>query len=308
MTENAEQKPSTATSAVKSPPTGNGDAGTPDEKLHALKQTLLGLQETIQEGQTKVDNLKKEQTRLEADLKDLQQSSSGIQDVVQAYKQAYNGILAEMKNLEDFYDDEYKDVLDEISETQKADIDTFVTEVDDKISGLAEHLKMLTYVSELQLKAGNGPAESIQEAQIRYQNAQSGPDGLETAQREFDRWKLLQKNVQENLKTLNDLKKSIIAEADQENYKNAYFLFLDFKALLDKIAAWLKVGSADLTPALLEEKLVQAWNDLVQVRGVLREAEKVLNERQVDLDKKQKSLEAAQKARKETILEAISLL
>jgi chromosome segregation ATPase len=309
MTENIEQKPPAARSlAIESPPAGTGSAGTPDETLYALKQQLLGLQETIQEDQTEVDNLKKQQARLETDLKDLQQSSSGIQDVVQAYKQGYNSILAEMKNLEDYYDDEYKDVLEEISETQKTKIDDLVTEVDGRISGLKERLDDLAYIDELQLKSGSVPGGSVQEAEIQYQNAQSGPDGLEKAQRAFDRWTLLQKTVKDNLKTLKDLQKSITDQADQENYKNAYFYFLDFKALLDETAALLKAESADLTPAVLEEKLVQAWNDLAAAKEVLRAAGEGLNEKQVDLNTTRKSLEAAQKGRKDKILEAIGLI
>lgn len=308
MPENAADNPPNEVKAE--PEVKNTDTSTPEQELHELKQALQDLQAGIQQDQTAVDNQKKLEEKLASDVKDLGQALSEIETVVKAYEAAYDNIKTEVETLEDFRKYDFDDIVDQIDSVQSA-IDDFVEQVDGEISAMEDSIAGLTQVEELQLKKPS--ATSVQSAEIDYGNAQSGPNGLEKAQQRFDAWKGIQKRIEDNLKALKDLKKSIEKEEGQKNLKLAYFLFKDFNVLLDhttslEVDGSAPVGLEDLTPAVLEDKLGVAWTDLAAKKETLRTAENVLHTRQASLGTTTKGLEEAKKNRKDRIVEAIGLM
>lgn len=262
-------------------------------------RVLWKLKADLQENQKEADRLKKLADTLQIDVEALQKSSQEIDSVVDAYRKEYKKIRSDLGTLRCYFDQKYAEVGNAISDKDRAEVERKIEEVDSFIADLAKDVQGLTGLDEVRLKGG--PNGSVQSAGIDAANASGGPGGADDMAKVYEALKGFHKQVTEDLKKLDGWKKDIDEAIAKPDLPVAWFLLLDFKALLTDLEK--RVNDND--PKRLSDRLDRAWCELVKARQALRDFEATLNDRTFALKTRKSSLEDATKTRRTRILDAI---
>lgn len=122
------------------------------------------------------------------------------------------------------------------------------------------------------------------------------------SQNEYNSFKAKQKVIENNLKTLKDLKKRIEQEEDDKDTANMYFFLQESKKLLDATKTDI------LSEKDFKNKLLEEWAKLDADEMSARTKELSVEVAKNKLNEKQKALETARKERNQHILEKLKTI
>lgn len=246
----------------------------PDKPGDKLKQ----LKNELQNKENELGNVTKERDTIKSDIVALEKIVAEVQQILVAYKQALQGIKKDKTDIDNYLKIKEPMIEAAIKEKKEA-VEAKIKEVDDEIKKMEQDAK-----------------EHTIKRDTAYADRESAKESVDEKQHTYDSLKALQKNVDDSLKELKNLKDAIEKEEDNRNTANMYFLFLEFNKLLEKSEGEIK------TEVELESALYEAWTELDEAKITLRDKEEQLKTSEALLGAKEKDLESAKKNRRQIVL------
>ncbi|MDR4505830.1 MAG: hypothetical protein MRK01_13745 [Candidatus Scalindua sp.] len=256
-----------------------------EKKAIEKNEYLKTSQEEIIKKTKEIEKKTKEKNTLKGDITNLEKIRIEINQISDAYKQGLKSIQKDTTEIENYLS--LKESMLEIAVKDKKDkIISKIQEVDESIHNINEEVKALE--------------KALQTAQEGYRDAKVNRD---KSQINYNSFKAKQKDIEDKLKKLKDLKQLIVKEEDgNNNTTNMYFFIQDIKMLFEE------TKSDILSVEDFKQKLLEAWNGLDANEMSVRAKESLLEEAKKKLNEKQKALETARKDRNQLILEILKTI
>ncbi|MFZ3167953.1 MAG: hypothetical protein WA130_10095 [Candidatus Methanoperedens sp.] len=258
------------------------------ETLFNLRGDLRENQSKIQEMQRDFDKLKKENDQLGKDIAELEKSAKEVDQVIIDYDKVVGNIKQEKQALDIYCGDKWPGVK-AANEKKEEEIKNSIKKVQDRIDNIKGRLN--------ELEGDEKNKGLIKSAEEKHSKAQKD---LETKQNAYDNLKNTQKLIDNKIKSLKDLKKSIEEQEDKGNKANMYFLIKE----MDKEKNGLEIKEKDY----LRKELNVAWKELKSAKEGFNKAEIELSNLKEEQKVNKKNLEDAEKSRKQDIFDALSII
>ena len=244
-------------------------------------ETLDQLKKKQQDSQTKIAQLTKDSEILKEKIASSEKAVTEIGQILSAYVQALKNLDKERKDIEGYFETKTR-MIEAAIQNKEQVIDTTIGEFDKEVSAKTDDQR------ELEKKHN--------EAKEGYEGAKKAADEKQKA---FDFLKRYQKDAEDRLKELKNLRQEIEKEEEKNNIGAMYFLIQELRSTLDR--AQIK-SRADL-----EAELYEAWSAVYSAAEDLRVKKEEWEKAKQDLEQLNKELEALKKNRREEILKRITV-
>lgn len=279
-----QEKPSA--SGKTAPPQGarqtvNTTQSQPDPES-LLEQKLKELAAKLAQQQKKLAQLTQENKILEADKAALEALIAEFTKILDKYAAAL-AKLHEQKDEMNRYTENKTPMIEVAVKDHLDDINEIYTANDQIISDLEDELVQLKTVWE--------------DAQVGYAAAK---EAFELAKAEFENLKARQKSLEDDLKKLQQLRKTIESEEELNHFGVMYFLIGEFNDLLNSLFPRL------VTVDALEDALISAWASQDTAQYEFRKHESNLAGSKKNYEDKQAELKQAQQHKRDNIIMQLS--
>lgn len=251
-------------------------SGTIEEKLSELEIKYQAIEAEIGGKIRDKDNLK-------ADISDLKKIVAEVSQVVGNYKKVCGKIKEEKGAIEDYNQKKKAMIEAAINDSEKQD------KIESKISEVEADIKS----KEGQL---NNIESKFKAAKTELEDAKTD---LNNKQIKYDKLKTYQKDIEEYIKNLKNLRMLIEKEEDDGNFPNMYFYSTEIEG---------NVGFAIMAEGELSSALYKAWQELDIAKLELREKDDKMKVAKINLETGQKEIELIKSKRRENILEKLKEL
>lgn len=242
-------------------------------------ETLNELKRNQQDSQRQIIQLTKDSEILREKIASSEKAVTDIGQILSAYVQALKTLDKERKDIEGYFETKTR-MIEAAIQNKEQVIDTTIGEFDKEVSAKTDDQ------GELEKKHN--------EAKKGYEGAKQAADEKQKA---FDSLKRYQKDAEDRLKELKNLRQEIEKEEEGSNIGAMYFLIQELRSTLDR--AQIK-SKADL-----EADLYEAWSAVYSAAEDLRVKKEEWEKAKQDLEQLNKELEALKKNRREEILKRI---
>lgn len=278
------QEKSSVPGKTAAPPAGTGQTvrNTQSDPESLLEQKLKELAAKLAQQQQKLAQLTQENKILEADKAALVALIAEFTKILDKYAAALAKLHEQKDEMNRYTENKtpmievaVKDHLDDINEIYAAN-DQIISDLEDELG---------------QLKT------AWEDAQEQHAAAK---ETFELAKAEFDNLKVRQKGLEDDLKKLQQLRKTIESEEELNHFGVMYFLIGEFNDLLNSLFPRL------VTVDALEDALISAWAAQDAAQYEFRKHESNLAGSKKNYDDKLAELKLAQQHKRDTIIMQLS--
>lgn len=258
--------------------------GAIETKTRDKNEFLKTTEGEIKSKTKEIEEKTKQKNTVKGDIANLEKIVKEINLISDAYKQGFTSIQTDTTEIEKYLSSK-EAMLENAVKDKKDEIISKIDEVDDSITKIKDAVDKLK--------------KDLPKAQEEYGELKVK---LDESQNNYNSVKAKQKDIEDKLKKLKELKQSIVKEEAGNNTANIYFFIHDSKKLLEKM-------KPDILPeAEFKQKLLKELNNLYDAEKNVRDKETLLEKAKNELNEKQKALETAIKDRNQHILEKLKTI
>ncbi len=250
----------------------------------SIEIKLESQREALKVTEADIEKKNKDKIILKNDIATLEKISKEINHITDAYAQAHQTIQRDTTDLDNYLANK-KAMIEAPVKDKKDAIISKIVEVDKGINDINKEIENLQKVLD-KVQAGYNKAEATRNI----------------SQSDYDSYKTRQKEIDNALKELKDLKAQIGKEEDKNNVENMYFYIQELDDLLNA-----------LKPRILDKEgfksaVISAWGKINENEEDLRTKATELETAKNNLSGKLTELEKAKASRRKNILDKLAAI